>query len=312
MLAYMSSPRFDALDERARGIALGVARITVGLMWLANLHWKVPPTFGEDTGGGLYKYAASVSRNSPFAPFTWVTEEIILPNFQLFGWITLLSELAIAALLLSGYLTRIAALAGALMTVPIFLSVIYYDRADEWSWSYLLMFAAHLFVYGSLAGRHLGVDGVIRGDAGRRQRATTWVGGLATAIGVAGLWVARSMDFVGGEVALLGSDAGFVDDQGQLVRRWELKFAWFNPMWALLTIAIGALALAAVRLPGARLAAGAMSAVLAVVILLVQTFDYLRDDGSIQVVATTSNAAMWSTFAIALLAIERADRATAG
>ena len=305
----MRSARLDTLDERARSIALGVARITVGSMWLANLHWKVPPDFGEDTGGGLYKYAASVSRNSPFAPFTWVTEEIILPNFQLFGWITLLSELVIATLLLAGYLTRIAALGGALMTIPIFLSVIYYDRTDEWSWSYLLMFAAHLFIYGSLAGRHLGIDGVVTGDGDRRRRATMWVGGLATSIGLAGLWVSRSVDVVGREVALLGSDAGFVDDQGQLVRRWELKFVWFNPAWALLSVAVGALALAAVKLRWSRLAAGALSAALAIVILLVQTFEYLRDDGEVQVIATASNAAMWAAFAVALLMIERAERA---
>jgi hypothetical protein len=29
------------------------------------------------------------------------------------------------------------------------------------------------------------------------------------------------------------------DEDGNLVRRWELKFLWFNPMWAVLTIACG-------------------------------------------------------------------------
>jgi len=189
--------------------------------------------------------------------------------------------------------------------------VLYYDRADEWSWAYLLMFAAHLLIYGSLAGRYLGVDGVIAGDAQRRRRATLWVGSVATLVGVAGLWVSRSMDFVGGQVALLGSDAGFIDESGRLVRRWELKFMWFNPMWALLTIVIGALGLAALKLAWARLAAGVLASVMALWVLLVQTFDYARDDGVVQVVGTASNAAVWLTFAIAFLAIERAERRVA-
>ena len=55
-------------------------------------------------------------------------------------------------------------------------------------------------------------------------------------IGLLGLFVARSVDFASRQAALLGSDAGFIDGD-RLVRRWELKFLWFNPLWALLTIA---------------------------------------------------------------------------
>ncbi|MEO6570246.1 MAG: TQO small subunit DoxD, partial [Ilumatobacteraceae bacterium] len=183
----------SALDARCRGAALGLARIAVGLLWLANLHWKVPNDFGEASGGGLYKYSASVSRHSPFAPFTWITEQIILPNFQFFGWFTLITETLLAALLLIGYRTKLVALAGAAMAVPIMLSVIYYDRADEWSWSYLLMIAAHVLLYASDAGGHLGVDGVLRRDASAARRGLMQLGVVTTAIGVAGLVVARSV-----------------------------------------------------------------------------------------------------------------------
>jgi thiosulfate dehydrogenase (quinone) large subunit len=150
--------RLDDLDRRCRGVVLGLGRITLGLLWLANIHWKVPGDFGEANGGGLYKYSSSVSRNSTFAPFTWVTEQFVLPNFGFFGWFTLVTEIALAALLIVGYRTKIVALAGAAMSVPIMLSVLYYDKADEWSWSYLLMIAAHLMAYASDAGNHLGVD----------------------------------------------------------------------------------------------------------------------------------------------------------
>lgn len=300
-----------ALDERLRGGVLGAARIIVGLMWLANLHWKVPPGFGESSGGGLYKYSESVTRNSTFAPFTWLTEEIVLPNFAVFGWVTVIVETVVAVLLLIGYRTKLAALVGAMMTVPIFFSVIYYDRADEWSWAYFLMFAVHLFVYASDAGAHLGLDGVLRRGGPAPARAIRTTGIIATIVGLLGLYVARSVDFAGEQVALLGSDAGFVNGDGELVRRWELKFVWFNPLWAVLTIVLGALAVAAFRLPWAARAAGAGFAVLSVVIFAMQNFDYVRDDGVVQSVGTSANAAVWASFAVVLLIADRSARRSA-
>jgi len=297
-----------AMDEPASGWIIGGARILTGLLWLANLHWKVPPAFGEDSGGGLYKYSESVTRNSPLAPFTWVTEELILPNFRFFGWVTLVVELLLAMLLLVGYRTRIVALVGAAWSVPILLSVIYYDRADEWSWSYFMMIGLHLVLFATDAGRHLGIDGVLarNGDAARRSLAI--VGSVAIAVGVLGLIVARSVSFAGSEAALLGSDAGFANPDGDIVRRWELKFLFFNPLWALLTILFGALLVIGAR--SARTVAVALAGatgfgVLAIVVFVTQTFDYLRDDGQVQVVSTAANAALWGALALAGVLLAR-------
>jgi len=300
--------RLSDLDVRLRGPALGLARLSVGLLWLANLHWKVPSDFGESTGGGLYKYSESVTRHSPFAPFTWVTEEIILPNFQFFGWFTIIVETILAALLLIGYRTKIVALMGAAMTMPIMLSVIYYDRADEWSWAYILMFTAHIMLWASDSGAHFGVDGVLRRGPSDARRALMSIGVITSVIGVAGLFVARSVSFAGSQVALLGSDAGFVDADGNLVRRWELKFVWFNPMWALLTIACGVLLILAVKQLWAARVAGIGLVGLAVVILATRTFDYVREDDSIQLIGTASNAALWGGFGLAVLLLDRAAR----
>lgn len=297
MLASITH-RLTRLEDHARGWIIGGVRILAGLLWLANIHWKVPTAFGEDTKGGLYKYSASVLRHSPFAPFRWMTEHIILPNFQLFGWITLLSEIAFAALLLIGYRTKLVAFGAALMTVPIMLSVLYYDNADEWSWSYLLMIGVHLLLIASDAGGHLGLDGLLRRDrsAARGLRA---FGVVATIVGLLGLFVARSVEFAGSKAALLGSDAGFVGDGGKIVRRWELKFLWFNPLWALLTIACGVLLILGARKVQLALAGAAGFAVIAVVALLTKTFDYGRDDGALQKVATGSNVAFWAGWAVA-------------
>lgn len=288
----------NALDERAQPLTIGGVRILVGLMWLANIHWKVPTAFGEDTGGGLYKYSLSVTRNSPFAPFTWVTEEIILPNFQFFGWVTLITEIALALLLIIGYRTKLTALAGFGMSIPIFLSVIYYDRVFEWSWAYFMMMGLHLILYATDAGKYVGLDGVLAKNTAGQRRGLTAIGGVSVVIGVLGLFVARSVDFAGDRVKLLGSDAGFIND-GRLDRRWEMKFVWFNPMWALLTIAFGVLLIVGARKVYAAYAGAAGFAIIAVVIFFMQTFEYVRaPDGSVQIVATGSNVSVWGAFAL--------------
>jgi uncharacterized membrane protein YphA (DoxX/SURF4 family) len=288
--------RLLALRQRLEGAATSAVRFLVGLMWLANVHWKVPPDFGQESGSGLYKYSASVTRHSPFPPFTWVTREIILPNFRAFGWFTLLIEVAIAALLLIGYRIRIAALLGAGMAVPIMLSVLYYDRADEWSWAYLLMIGVHLMIWAHAADDRYSVDAALRGDRGRALRV---IGAVAAAVGVLGLIVARSVDFAGDRVKLLGSDAGFINDAGTIVRRWELKFLWFNPLWALLTIALGVVLFLGARRVALALVASAGFAVLTVVMLVSQTFDYVRSDGSSQLIGTGANVAFFAGLALA-------------
>ena len=308
---YMSSlkQRILAVDEQASGFVIGGVRILAGLLWLANIHWKVPGDFGENNGGGLYKYSASTLRHATFGPFKWLTEHLILPNFTFFGWFTLISEISLALLLLAGYRTKLVALAGAAMSVPILLSVLYYDKTYEWSWSYLLMIGLHLLLYATNAGTHLGLDGVLSRGAGAARRSLRSVGIVATVVGVLGLFVARSIRFAGSKAALLGSDAGYVADDGTLQRRWELKFLWFNPLWALLTIAFGVLLILGIKQVLLAVIGAAGFAAMAVVVFVTKTFDYARDDGAIQKVATGSNVAVWGAFALCGLLMARASGA---
>ncbi len=291
-----------AMQDKARGFTIGGVRILAGLMWLANLHWKVPTEFGENNGGGLYKYVAAGAESAPFAPYRWVLRELVVPNFQAFGWFTLISETIVAALLLIGYRSRLVALAGAALAVPIGLSVLYYPKADEWAWSYLLMIGLHLLLWAVPSGDHLGVDGVLTGSPARAGRALRSTGIVAVVVGALGLFVARSVDFAGEKAALLGSDAGFANaaKDGAITRRWELKFLFFNPLWALVTIALGALLIVGSRKAVvAYVAAGGLGGIALWALFGQQTFDYLRDDGVTQTVATGSNVAVWGGLAVA-------------
>jgi len=287
------------MQQRAPGYTIGGVRILAGLMWLANLHWKVPTDFGQSSGGGLFKYVAAAALNAPLAPYRWALRELVLPNFQAFGWFTLISETVVAALLVIGYRSRWVALAGAALAVPIGLSALYYPKTDEWAWSYLLMIGLHLLLWAVPSGDHLGVDGVLAGEPERSNRALRTTGIVAVVVGVSGLIVARSIDFSGRIVALVGSDAGFKNADGTLTRRWELKFLFFNPLWAVLTIVIGVLLIVGSRKVVLAYGAAAGFAVLALVVFVQQRFDYLRDDGRVQKISTGTNVAFWGGLALA-------------
>lgn len=145
-----------ALDARV----MAAVRITVGIMWLANAGWKNPPDFGEATGRGLYRYTAEAIDHPVFGPYSWVVENLVLPNFTIFGWVVLVSEAAVAAFLLLGLATRMWALIGLVQSVAIGLSVAL--APNEWPWSYVLMVAVHAALYATAAGRTWGLDALVR------------------------------------------------------------------------------------------------------------------------------------------------------
>jgi TQO small subunit DoxD len=226
----------DRLSDRLDRSVLALFRIVLGLLWLANLEWKRPPDFGEINKNGLYKYVDSAVRLPVFAPFAWFIENIVMKQYRLFGWVTLLLEVLLAASLLLGWHTRIMALLGAGLSVNIMLSVLYYDKQYEWPWSYYLMIFGHLAIFAAGAGRTFGLDGLRKRGAPSHRNAVTLLGAVAVVVGIAGVYVSRSKGFTSGQGAMVGWAHG------------ELKFVWFNIFSAILTIVFGLVAIAGARL----------------------------------------------------------------
>jgi uncharacterized membrane protein YphA (DoxX/SURF4 family) len=216
------------LNERCTRLIFGGSRIAAGLLWLANVHWKRPPTFGSTNGSGLYKYVKYGIDNPTFPPYSWVLREVIAPHMSLFGWMTLLLEASLAALLILGWRTRPVALIAAAQSAAIGLSVA--QTPNEWPWSYVVMVALHLMLFATDAGRFGGLDSLsIEGRSARRS--VMVLGGAAVAVGLAGVVAAAS--------------SPFTDRSGSLVGQvsYELKFVRFNLFAALLCTAMGMLAL---------------------------------------------------------------------
>lgn len=145
---------------RPTRVILAATRIAVGLMWLQNVNWKRPPDFGHAAHNGLYQYTDDAVQHPVLGAFSWLVQNVIFPNFALFGWGVLIAEFCLGAFLLVGFLTRFWAAIGILQTIAITLSVL--NTPGEWQWSYYLMFAAQFVILATAAGRIAGVDALLR------------------------------------------------------------------------------------------------------------------------------------------------------
>lgn len=171
----------------AQGLTMTVVRWLVGVMWLFNVAWKLPPTFGQADRSGLFVFTSYAVSNPVFPPYSWVIEHVILPQFVVFGWGVVVSETLLAVLLLSGSYVRVAAVLGVVQSVAIGLSV---ARAPhEWPWSYLLMVMVHLLLLFGGAGRLLAVDALRARIVDGVWLARFW-GGLSTLMGMVAIVLA--------------------------------------------------------------------------------------------------------------------------
>ncbi|MHA7223889.1 DoxX family protein [Arthrobacter sp. RHLT1-20] len=157
--AAVSAP-VEAGDGRLARGGIFVLRAGVGLLWIQNAAWKVPPDFGERENTGLYLFTRFAVDYPVFPPYSALVENVVLPNFPFFGWITLLVEAGLGAFLLIGLATRFWAVVGVVQSLAITLSVL--NAPNEWHWSYYLMILAHTAIFATAAGRAYGVDGVLR------------------------------------------------------------------------------------------------------------------------------------------------------
>lgn len=147
-------------QPRFAGISVAILRIAVGLLWIQNAGWKVPPDFGQTDDKGLYFWASQAVEYPVLPPYSWFVETVVLPQIGVFGWMILLLEAALGAFLLIGLATRFWALVGIAQSLAITFSVL--NAPDEWHWAYYLMILAHLVLLGTAAGRQVGLDGVLR------------------------------------------------------------------------------------------------------------------------------------------------------
>lgn len=173
--AFSPAAEYMPLHQVATAVFL---RVALGLMWLHNVAWKVPPRFGDENAG-LYKWASQAVEHPVFPPYSWVVEHLVLPQIEMFGWGVLAAETALAVMLLTGAWVRLAALVGIAQSLAIGLSVAY--APHEWPWAYVLMLAGHVALLGSSAGRAFAVDAIRAGVGSQVRLSRIWAAIVAVA-----------------------------------------------------------------------------------------------------------------------------------
>jgi hypothetical protein len=252
-LAFSPTPP----PARASGIALAALRILAGLMWLANVIWKLPPDFGEGGRTGLWFWTHLAVDHPVLPPYSWLVEHLVLPNFTAFGWLTFVVETLLAVLLLTGTAVRLAALIGIGQSLAIGLSVA--EAPNEWPWAYAMMIGIHVALLLGPSAQYAAVDAVRAASAtgSAAPVARRLLGGWGVVLAVIGI--------IAG-IRSLGDD--FLAPVGKRVGYQDLEF-WvgdYNLVAALLLLAIAALMLAAAvtRAQLLALAAAIIAAVAAV------------------------------------------------
>ena len=165
---------------------MSVLRVLVGLLWLYNVVWK-KPDFGRSSGNGVYGFSRDAVEHPVFPPYSWLVENLVLPNFTAFGWTVLVVETLLAVLLLTGTLVRLAALVGVGQSLAIGLSVA--QTPGEWPWAYWMMIGIHVVLLFTASGQVAAVDRV-RAEAASgdgRAAAARLLRGWGLVVGLTGL-----------------------------------------------------------------------------------------------------------------------------
>lgn len=86
----------------------------------------------------------------------------VQPNIRWFGYIIVGSEILIAVSMFLGLFTRLGGLVAIGIATQLYVGLANIPRPYEWEWSYGLMVALAVVMFGLAPGRFLGIDGLLR------------------------------------------------------------------------------------------------------------------------------------------------------
>ena len=141
-------------DRSDWGIA--ALRVLMGVLWLANLTWKLPPDFGRHDPRGLMYSFHQAEQYAIGAPLRRFMSDVVIPHFTLFGWQVFLVEAVAGVLLLLGWHTRVGAVIGLLQAIAI--TVLTARAPNQWFWGFVLFIAVSLVLVLVPSNRHMSLD----------------------------------------------------------------------------------------------------------------------------------------------------------
>jgi len=148
-----------------------VARLIIGYLWITQLGWKMPPSFGcppdfavstslNARTTGLCDWTGLMAVYSKVPAHAAFIKNIIIPNIAWMGWGIWLLEVFIAGSLILGLASRLGALAGLLQAVNLYIGLT--AIPFEWYWTYGMLITLHLIFFCIPPGRAFGLDAWLR------------------------------------------------------------------------------------------------------------------------------------------------------
>ncbi len=135
--------------------ALAVGRIAVGAYWLWEQHWKLPPEFGiHDARGLMFSFQSSIDHPT-LGIYRTFLQDVVVPNFFLFGWLLFMGETTIGLSLTLGLFTRAGGMLGTLQSINLLVAQ---GATDEGPWLYFALAAANLAIVFTPSNREPSVD----------------------------------------------------------------------------------------------------------------------------------------------------------
>ncbi|GEM_PF-1290423 len=167
MIDQAAAPEAAPRETGATDWVLAAARISLGLYWLYEQHWKLPPDFGLHQPRGLmFSFQQSI-QHPTLGIYKTFLQEVVVPHFHLFGWLVFLGEATIGTLLTLGLFTELGALLGTLQAVNLLLSQ---AGTPEGPWLYVAILVANVFVLFAGGNRTWSIDRLL---SARLQRLGT-------------------------------------------------------------------------------------------------------------------------------------------
>ena len=161
-LQPLSPHRVASRDHRFQrmALALAAARIAVGLVWISNLTWKLPPDFGRDDARGLLYSFRLAEQHALTSPVRDLVGSLVIPHFSTFGWIVFLVEAVAGVSLVLGFHTTVGAALGTAQSVAI--AILVAPAPDEWKWGYLMFVLLNALPLAAPANLRVSIDALQR------------------------------------------------------------------------------------------------------------------------------------------------------
>jgi uncharacterized membrane protein YphA (DoxX/SURF4 family) len=172
-LSTVAAPTASVVDIARNawfGRAMAAFRIYFGIVYLHNGIAKVLPAVpnlwpdtpigfvinaeGPRSAHSILRYEV-ITQQHPVEPYRWLIENVVLPNFGLFGVGIGLLEMLVGILLILGLLTPLAALLAAGMALHLQFATLWNDK---WVYEYSVEWVPLLCLAALRAGRWHGLD----------------------------------------------------------------------------------------------------------------------------------------------------------